>query len=180
MNGEMVNSLRRQLRDREYSEGYAESFLNSFVATQIKVIREQRGMTQAALGECIGTTQAGVSRYENVNYSSWSIKTLIKLARAFQVRLKVSFEPFGTLPEEAARFDRKGLERVSRDQDPDLQEPKAKKIEIADELFARCLSHQRKSEYPPANSYYDRQRSNGADLTAQDVPGGAYAASGSN
>ncbi len=116
------NSLRSQLRDPEYSEGYAESFLNSYIATQIKVIREQREMTQAELGECIGTTQAGVSRYENVNYSSWSIKTLIKLARAFDVRLKVSFEPYGTLPEEVVRFNRHSLERVKREDDPNLQD----------------------------------------------------------
>jgi len=115
-------TLKWELRDGEYSEGYAESFLNSYIATQIKVIREQREMTQAELGERIGTTQAGVSRYENVNYSSWSIKTLIRLARAFHVRLKVSFEPFGSLPEEVARFNRKNLERVKREDDPGLME----------------------------------------------------------
>jgi len=43
-------TLRMELRDKEYSEGYAESFLNSYIATQIKVIREQREMTQAELG----------------------------------------------------------------------------------------------------------------------------------
>jgi len=115
-------TLRMELRDKEYSEGYAESFLNSYIATQIKVIREQREMTQAELGQHIGTTQAGVSRYENVSYSSWSIKTLIRLARAFHVRLKVSFEPFGSLPEEVIRFDRKALERVKREDDPGLME----------------------------------------------------------
>jgi transcriptional regulator with XRE-family HTH domain len=119
---DIENSLRRELRDPEYSEGYAESFLNAYVATQIKVIREQRGMTQAGLAEAIGTTQAGVSRIENVNYSSWSVRTLIKLARAFNVRLKVSFEPYGTLPDEVVRFDRNSLERVKRENDPGLTE----------------------------------------------------------
>jgi transcriptional regulator with XRE-family HTH domain len=122
MSGEIASSLRRNLRDKEYSEGYAESYLNSFVATQIKVIREQRRMTQEALGQCIGTTQAGISRYENVDYSSWSVRTLIKLARAFNVRLKVSFEPYGTLPDEVVRFDRQSLERVERDKDPELED----------------------------------------------------------
>jgi transcriptional regulator with XRE-family HTH domain len=119
---DIENALRVELRDPEYSEGYAESFLNSYVATQIKVIREQRKMTQAELGRYIGTTQAGVSRYENVNYSAWSIKTLIKFARAFHVRLKVSFEPFGTLPEEASQFNRESLERVEREEDPGLED----------------------------------------------------------
>jgi transcriptional regulator with XRE-family HTH domain len=117
------SSLRDQLRDVEYSEGYAESFLNAYVATQIKVIREQRQMTQADLARAIGTTQAGVSRIENVNYSSWSIRTLIKLARAFNVRLKVSFEPFGTLLDEVLHFDRANLQRAERKDDPGLYAP---------------------------------------------------------
>jgi len=117
---DIENSLRLELRDPEYSEGYAESFLNSYIATQIKVIREQRRMTQAELAGKIGTTQAGVSRVENVNYSSWNIRTLIKLARAFSVRLHVSFEPYGSLPEEVVRFSRESLERVARNEDPGL------------------------------------------------------------
>jgi transcriptional regulator with XRE-family HTH domain len=119
---DIESSLRAELRDPEYSEGYAESFLNAYVATQIKVIREQRGMTQADLANKIGTTQAGISRIENVDYSSWSIRTLIKLARAFGVRLKVSFEQFGTLPEEVIRFNRNTLQRVTRDEDLGLIE----------------------------------------------------------
>lgn len=124
---DIERALRTELRDPEYSEAYAESFLNAFVATQIKVIREQRQMTQAQLATAIGTTQAGVSRIENVNYSSWSVRTLIKLARAFGVRLKVSFEPFGTLPDEVMAFNRVTLERVKREEDPGLTDEPARK-----------------------------------------------------
>jgi ribosome-binding protein aMBF1 (putative translation factor) len=106
------NALRTELRDQEYSEGYAESFLNSYVATQIKVIREQRGMKQADLAHEMGTTQTAISRIENVNYSSWNIRTLKKLARAFGVRLKVSFETYGTLPEEVEGFGSDTLQRA--------------------------------------------------------------------
>ena len=106
----IITKLRQELRDPEYSEGYAESFLNSYIATQIKVIREQRHMTQADLASEIGTTQAGVSRLENVNYSSWSIRTLIKLARAFELRL----------PGEVISFRRECLERVKRSEDMGL------------------------------------------------------------
>jgi transcriptional regulator with XRE-family HTH domain len=113
-------ALRKELCDAEYSEGYSESFLNTYIATQIKVIREQRKMTQTDLAGLIGTTQAGVSRYENVNYSSWNVKTLTKLARAFGVWLKVSFEPFGDLPKEVIQFSRQSLERVKREDDPGL------------------------------------------------------------
>jgi transcriptional regulator with XRE-family HTH domain len=114
------NALRVELRDPEYSEGYAESYLNSYIATQIKVIREEQDMTQAQLAELVGTTQAGISRYENVNYSSWSIKSLIKIARAFHLRLRVSFESFGSLPREVSNFRRESLNRARREEDLDL------------------------------------------------------------
>jgi transcriptional regulator with XRE-family HTH domain len=120
MFGDIEHTLRDNLRVREYAEEYAASFLNVHIATQIKVIREQRGMTQAGLGSRIGTTQAGISRYEDVNYSSWSLRTLMKLARAFDVRLRVSFEPYGTLPDEVISFNRAYLETVDRESDPGL------------------------------------------------------------
>jgi transcriptional regulator with XRE-family HTH domain len=117
MFGDIEASLRKNLQDREYAEEYARAYLNSYIATQIKVIREQRKMTQAELGELIGTTQAGVSRVEDINYSSWSLRTLYKIAKAFDVRLRVSFEPYGTLPDEVVRLDRARLERVERAKD---------------------------------------------------------------
>jgi transcriptional regulator with XRE-family HTH domain len=117
----LVESLRQELRnDAEYADSYDESFLNGYIATQIKVIREQRGLTQGQLAGYVGTTQGGISRVENVNYSSWNVRTLRKLARAFDVRLKVSFEPYGTLPDEVLHFDRDNLERVPRTEDPGL------------------------------------------------------------
>jgi transcriptional regulator with XRE-family HTH domain len=140
---DIENSLRSDLRDREYSESYAESFLNAFIATQIKVIREQRAMTQADLGEKIGTTQAGISRLENVDYSSWSVRTLTKIARAFSVRLKVSFEPFGTLPDEVIRFNRHHIERVAREEDAGLYSSKDAASEI-DSILGRIVIAQKK------------------------------------
>src|SRR5262249_46652320 len=116
-------TLRQDLRDQQFAETYAESFLDTYIATQIKVLRESRNMTQAGLAEQIGTTQTVISRIENINYSSWNIRTLKKLARAFGVRLHVSFETTGSLIDQIKRFRREALERVSRDQDPILYGP---------------------------------------------------------
>jgi transcriptional regulator with XRE-family HTH domain len=133
MHSEIKNSLRKELRDREYAEAYSESFLNAYIATQIKVIREQRRMTQGELARGIGTTQTGISRIENVNYTSWSVRTLAKLAKAFDVRLAISFEPYGTLPDEVLSFDRNSLERVPRTEDRNL-------VEQADEEYMLFLA----------------------------------------
>lgn len=118
-----MNELTEQLRapfvgDKEYRASYAESFMNSCVAAQIKVLREQRGLSQQELGDLIGTKQAGISRLENVNYTAWKVETLTRLARAFDVRLRISFEEFGTLPDEVDRFGRFSLQREEFDNDP--------------------------------------------------------------
>ena len=117
---EFHSSLEDELRqeDEEYRYAYAEDFLNTSVATQIRVIREQRGLTQEELAQKIGTKQACVSRLENVNYSAWKTETLRKIARALNVRLKITFETFGSLVDEAETFSRKNLERPAFKDDP--------------------------------------------------------------
>lgn len=113
----IVEQLRQELKDPEYSEGYAESFLDSYIATQIKVLREQREFSQSSLADLISTRQGVISRIESVNYSKWNLSTLKKLARAFRVRLHVSFETYGSLLEEVDSFSRKSLERQPRESD---------------------------------------------------------------
>ena len=119
----IVERLREELKDTEYSEGYAESFLDSYIATQIKVLREQSGLSQQGLADILGSRQGVVSRIENANYSKWSISTLKKLARAFRVRLKVSFETYGSLLADVSEFSRQSLERAPREKDPLLNAP---------------------------------------------------------
>jgi transcriptional regulator with XRE-family HTH domain len=114
----LIEEMQRNFVDEDYRNAYVESFMNSFVAAQIKVLREENEMTQEQLAERIGTKQAGISRLENVNYSAWKVETLRKLARAFKVRLKITFEEFGSLPGEVEGFNREVLLRVPFDKDP--------------------------------------------------------------
>jgi transcriptional regulator with XRE-family HTH domain len=103
--------LKQELDDPEYRYAYAEDFLNTWVATQIVALREQRGLSQEDLGALIGTKQPGISRLENVNHSTWKTETLKRIARALDVRLKISFETFGSLLEEDESFCRESLMR---------------------------------------------------------------------
>jgi transcriptional regulator with XRE-family HTH domain len=119
---ESRDMLREEFQDKEYRQTYAEDFLNTKIATQIRVLREQRGWTQAELADMIGTKQAGVSRLENVNYSGWKIETLKKIARAFDVVFNAGFESFGKLLDEAEEFSREALEKPSFEHDPDWHE----------------------------------------------------------
>jgi transcriptional regulator with XRE-family HTH domain len=117
--------LKQEFQDEEYRYAYAEDFLNTWVASQIVTLREQRGLSQAELGELIGTKQPGVSRLENVNRSTWKTETLKKIAKALGVRLRISFETFSTLLDEDNNFSRKFLMRPTFDDDPGLLEKKA-------------------------------------------------------
>ena len=114
---ELTAALRRSFRDEEYRYGYVESFLDAFIAAQLRALRLQRGWEQLDVAQRMGTKQSAISRLENVNYSSWSISTLKRLARVFGVRLKVSFEEFATLPTDIENFQTSALERRGFEQD---------------------------------------------------------------
>ena len=111
---ELREELRQDFQDEEYAHTYVDDFLNAEIATQIKVLREQRALTQQQLADLTGMAQPRLSLLEDVNYGSWSIKTLKKLARAFDVTLKVSFETFGARIGDIVNFNRAALQRANR------------------------------------------------------------------
>jgi transcriptional regulator with XRE-family HTH domain len=105
-------------KDKDYRHAYLDEFLNARIATQIKVLREQQHLSQQELAEKADMKQPRISVMENVNYSSWSINVLRKLAEAFDLTLNVSFEEFGTRANDFDDFSRENLERRSFDDDP--------------------------------------------------------------
>jgi transcriptional regulator with XRE-family HTH domain len=114
---EFRGNLRHEFQDRDYRHAYAEESLNTYIATQIKVLREQRNLTQAELAGLTGMKQPRIAVMEDINYSSWSIKTLRRLAEALDLRLSVKFETFSSLIPEVATFSRESLERLSFEND---------------------------------------------------------------
>lgn len=113
----LSNKLIKAFQDKEYADAYIDEFLNSYIATQIKVLREKRGLTQKDLAELTGMKQSRIALLENVNYNKWSITTLKKLSEAFDVTLKVSFETFSDTIKDIENFCRESLERESRESD---------------------------------------------------------------
>lgn len=120
--GNHTSSLKERLlrlfREKDYRRAYVESFLNTFIAAQIKANREKRGLSQSDLADLAGMKQSRISALENVNYSSWSIRTLRRLAAAFDLVLVVRFESFGAVLNDIADFKRETLERPSFEEDP--------------------------------------------------------------
>lgn len=136
---EYQDALKEELRDLDYRYAYAEDFLNTLVAIQIKVLREQRDMTQQELADLIGTKQAGISRLENVHYSAWKTETLRKIARALGVRLRITFETFGTLLDETENFSEQNLQRPSFEADPAFNEQGVSTLPLAEVLNTEAV-----------------------------------------
>lgn len=118
-----------EMRDREYRHAFADSVLNTLIAAQIKSNRESRGLSQAALGRLAAMKQSFISSIEDVNYGSWTLSTLRRIARAFDLRLVVRFEAWNTLFDgirtrgELDAFDEELLVRPAFEEDPGLAAP---------------------------------------------------------
>jgi len=103
--------------EKEYRHAYGEESTDISIATQIKVLREQREWRQQDLAGEAKIQQPMVSRYESVNYSNWTMTTLKKLARAYDVWLDVRFRSYGALVNETERFSRESLQVPSFSED---------------------------------------------------------------
>jgi transcriptional regulator with XRE-family HTH domain len=127
--------------------------LNIAIATQIKVLREQREWRQEDLAEEAEMTQPMVSRYENVNYSSWSINTLKKFALAYDVWLDVRFRPFGELVRTTEEFGREALQVPKFDDDPFFKEVQnEQEKEVASAVMNYWAGFQPELETTPLDS----------------------------
>lgn len=109
--------LLKDCGDKDYAHAYFNEVVNAYIASQTKVLREQNQWTQKQLADKAGMKQERISLLENVNYSSWSIKTLRKLAKAFDLVLWVSFENFSTALRKMENISKESMERVSRDRE---------------------------------------------------------------
>ncbi len=114
---ELVKTLVAEFDDKEYAHAYMEEFSNMAIAAQIKVLREQRGWTQQQLAATAGMKQERVSALEDVDYDAWTIKTLRKLAKAFDLTVKVSFEKFSSGILDVSKINAETLKRTSRSED---------------------------------------------------------------
>lgn len=134
---ELIETIKEDLRDEETRYVYAEDLLNTYIATQIKILREKKGWTQAVLAEQAGMKQERISVLEDVNYESWTANVLKRLARALDVRLSIKFEDFGSYLKEVANLNRAELDRCFFADDPifkqlPIQKSKDIKAEFSD------------------------------------------------
>ncbi len=127
-----IKSLRQEFidnkDDKSYRHAYADESINITIATQIKVLREQRDWYQKDLADHANMKQSMISRYEDVNYSSWSLNTLKRLAEAFDVILDVRFRSFKDLVIDTCNFSRESLQSPEFTKDTFFKETREESV----------------------------------------------------
>jgi transcriptional regulator with XRE-family HTH domain len=144
--------------DKETRHGYVDGFLDSFLGMQIRVLRESRKLTQTELGEAADMHQARISLLESMNYSDWSLDVLRRLAKAFDLRLVVRFEDFGSFIREYFEdFDREHLQRRSFDADPVFSKKVRSKVQSgSNSVLAGSPKHTEETMQPELRFLKDK------------------------
>lgn len=88
--------LRQQLDDEHFRQTFGEKE-TSWIGPQIRIVREQRGLSQEELAQLTNTRQSAVSRMENVDYGKWSINKLQQLCKALGCWVEVRLRSYGEL-----------------------------------------------------------------------------------
>ncbi len=83
--------LKEELKDPEFYEAFDEEEVYASLAIQIAKIRQKKKLTQKKLAKQLHTTQQTISRLENIHNKSYSLQTLIKIARILDKRVSVEF-----------------------------------------------------------------------------------------
>lgn len=83
------NRLKEDLRDKDFKQAFDEEDVFARLAVEIAKAREEQGLSQRQLAERLHTTQQTVSRLENPRNRSFSLTSLIKLAKVFHKSLEI-------------------------------------------------------------------------------------------
>lgn len=87
-----INTLHTKwMQDKAYQEAYDALEDEFALAATLIEARSRAGLTQGELAERMHTTQSAVARFEGGHIPT--IRTLEKIAKATNSRLKISFEP---------------------------------------------------------------------------------------
>jgi len=120
MRGIPMNIIKRrqktieELRNKEYRDAFVAEHINTGVPFQIRALREEKGRewTQKELGVRARMAQETISRIEDPNYGKLTLKTLKRLASAFDVGLMIRFVPFSELVEWELHLTRDSLKAL--------------------------------------------------------------------
>lgn len=89
-----LTNLAEKFHDKRYRDGYVAAHTRSVLARQVRNFRGDR--SQAEYAAVIGKRQTVVSRLESPAYGSWTLRTMLEIARKENVAVLVQFVDFAT------------------------------------------------------------------------------------
>lgn len=107
-----------ELQDKATRDAFVSSQISIPIAFQISALRQQRGWTQKQLAEKAGMLQPRINTLERPSGSEPNLRTLKRLASAFDVALIVRFASFSEVLKWAEEFSPDTFEVPSFDKDP--------------------------------------------------------------
>jgi transcriptional regulator with XRE-family HTH domain len=93
-----------ELAEKEYRHGLVNAQIEVDLPFQIRALRKQLELTQPELAERAGMKQPRISAMEKPGGAHFTLETLRRLAKAFDVALIVRFAPFSELLDWSKRF----------------------------------------------------------------------------
>ena len=89
----------------DYRHGLVTAQFEIDLPLQIRALRKQRGWSQATLADKAGMKQPRITLMERPGGASFTIETLRRIARAFDVALLVRFAPFSEFLNDSNGFN---------------------------------------------------------------------------
>lgn len=80
--------------DKEERDLIVDAHVRESIAWQVRINREERGLTQKQLAELIGTGQSAISKIEDPDGGDVRLSSLVKVAHGFDCALQVRFVGF--------------------------------------------------------------------------------------
>jgi DNA-binding XRE family transcriptional regulator len=81
----------KKMEDPKFKAIYDEVAAEMNIGEQIAKLRHQAKMSQSELAKKVSTSRTAIARYESGYYSRYNLSTLIRIARALNKRLKISY-----------------------------------------------------------------------------------------
>jgi transcriptional regulator with XRE-family HTH domain len=145
-----------EIADKEYRHGLVTAQIEVDLPLQIRALRKQRRLTQPELAELTGMKQPRFPLMEKPSGARFTLETLRRLAKAFDVALIVRFAPFSELLEWSEKFDPDSFRVASFDGERAQLEKQESLVDFSqDGALAEMLSKSRvisASCLSPANS----------------------------
>lgn len=110
--------LKVLLQDKRYRDAFVSEYIDAGISFQIRALRKKKNLTQKGLANLTGMAQERISVAENPNYSRFNIKTLKRIASAFDVAFIGRFVPIGELVHWELNLSSETLAPVSFEEDP--------------------------------------------------------------